>query len=234
LQTVAAFVKNSPRPRAKGGEKHVQDEPRSRGPILIVDGDDAVARSISELLDGAGYGACVVPSGEEALAFVRQEPPGLVILEVCLPGISGYEVCRVLRELFGPGLPIIFISSVRTESYDRVAGLLVGADEYLTKPIAPDELLIHVRRLLRRPAPLPASIAARLTKREREVLSLLAEGFDLREIAARLVLSPKTVATHIEHILGKLGVHSRAQAVALAYRSDLVDKSQLGSPVPPG
>ena len=60
-------------------------------------------------------------------------------------------------------------------------------------------------------------------KREREVLALLAEGLDPREIATHLVLSPKTVATHVEHVLSKLGVHSQAQAVAAAYRGDLVD-----------
>jgi DNA-binding CsgD family transcriptional regulator len=74
--------------------------------------------------------------------------------------------------------------------------------------------------------PLPAAIAARLTKREREVLALLAEGLDPREIATRLVLSRKTVATHLEHVLCKLGVHTQAQAVAAAYRSDLVDSAR--------
>src|SRR3954447_6339985 len=182
---VATSVKNSTTLSQKRGHTHLQRDPGTRGPILIVDGDDALARSISELLDGGSYEARAVASGEDALTFARHEPPALVILEVCLPGISGYEVCRALRELFGLGLPIIFISSARTEPYDRVAGLLVGADEYLTKPIAPDELLIHVRRLLRRSAPVPASIASRLTKREREVLSLLAEGLDLGQIATR-------------------------------------------------
>ena len=210
------------------------DSPRLRSSILVVDDDDTAGESICGLLESAGYDACIVASGEEALAAVRHVAPRLIVLDVCLPGISGYEVCRKLKHMFGDGLPIIFVSAVRTDSYDRVAGLAVGGDDYLTKPFAPDELLIRVGRLVRRSAPLPVAIASRLTRREREVLLLMAEGLDQRAVAARLVLSPKTVATHIEHILDKLGVHSRAQAVVLAYRSELVDRSEPVSLVPPG
>jgi DNA-binding CsgD family transcriptional regulator len=129
----------------------------------------------------------------------------------------------VLRHEFGEGLPIMLVSGDRTEAYDRVAGLLIGADDYLVKPYAPDELLARARRLLRRATPIAPPVAAKLTLRETEVLSLLAEGLEQDEIAARLFITRKTVGTHIEHILKKLGVRSRAQAVALAYRSDLVE-----------
>ena len=139
-----------------------------------------------------------------------------------MPGISGYEVCHVLREQYGPSLPVVFVSGERTESFDRVAGLLVGADDYLAKPVAPDELVARVRGLLRRAEEWgPAS--ARLTQRELEVLRRLAHGQEQSEIAAGLVISPKTVATHIERVLRKLEVHSRAQAVAVAYRDRLVE-----------
>jgi DNA-binding response OmpR family regulator len=201
----------------------MDEQPRPRSKVVVVDDDAVAGDQIRGLLEAAGYDVSVIGNGEEALEVARTEPPRLVVLDVCLPGISGYEVCRELRNRFGEGLPIIFISAARTDSYDRVAGLVVGGDEYLTKPFADDELLIPVRRLLRRSAPLPAAIASRLTKREREVLALLAEGLDPREIATRLVLSRKTVATHLEHVLYKLGVHTQAQAVAAAYRSDLVD-----------
>ena len=78
-----------------------------------------------------------------------------------------------------------------------------------------------MRGLLRRRAPLAAGITSRLTKREGEVLGLLAEGLAVTDIAGTLYLSPKTVATHIEHILPKLGVRNRAQAVAVAYRGEV-------------
>jgi DNA-binding NarL/FixJ family response regulator len=112
------------------------------------------------------------------------------------------------------------VSARRTEESDRVAGLLLGADDYLPKPIRLDHLLARVRRLLAHSPPVTPSVADSLTAREREVLSLLAEGLDPREIAGRLFITRKTVAKHIERILGKLGVHSRSQAIALALRRD--------------
>jgi DNA-binding NarL/FixJ family response regulator len=134
--------------------------------------------------------------------------------------MSGYEICRDLRELHGAGLPIIFVSGKRAESYDRVAGLLIGADDYLAKPFAPDELLARVRALLRRT---DSSDHSSLTRRELEVLRLLTHGRMQGEIAERLMISPKTVSAHIEHIHAKLGVSSRAQAVAVAFRDRLVE-----------
>ena len=144
------------------------------------------------------------------------------MLDVCLPMIFGYEVCRALRCSYGDRLPILFISGMRTESFDRVAGLLIGGDDYLVKPFAPDELVARVGALLRRSGAHPDTRRTDLTAREHEVLALLADGLEHHEIAERLIISPKTVGTHIEHVLGKLGVHSRAQAVAVAYREGLI------------
>src|SRR5205814_5427055 len=146
--------------------------------------------------------------------------PAAAIVDVNLGGgQSGYEISRELRDLFGD-LPVVFVSGERTESFDRVAGLLLGAADYIVKPFEPDELVARVRRLVVPEE--PRRSASTLTARERDVLRLLADGLDQRRIATELFLSPKTVATHIQHILGKLGVHSRAQAVALAHREGLV------------
>jgi DNA-binding NarL/FixJ family response regulator len=142
-----------------------------------------------------------------------------------MPGISGYGVCHALRDEFGESLPIMFVSGERTEPYDRVAGLLVGADDYLVKPFAPDELLARVRNLIGRRQPAISSgrgAPSTLTERELDVLRLLADGLDQDDIARQLFISPKTVSRHIEHILRKLSVRSRAQAVALAFRDQLV------------
>jgi DNA-binding NarL/FixJ family response regulator len=192
----------------------------SIGSVLVADPDDAARADVARVFEAAGYDVTGVATGEDALCAARDDTPCAVVLEVSLGAFSGYEVCRELRRSFGPELPIVFLSGVRTESYDRVAGLLVGADDYLVKP-AGDELLIRVRRLLPRSSPAAAG-AAKLTKREEEVLGLLAGGLAQDSIADRLSISSKTVGTHIERILSKLGVHSRAQAVALAYRDELV------------
>jgi DNA-binding NarL/FixJ family response regulator len=109
---------------------------------------------------------------------------------------------------------------------------MLGADDYLVKPFDSGELLARARRSLRR-CGLSASNGngngngsdvgeINLSPREREILTLLSEGKTQKQIASALVISPKTVATHIQHLLGKLGVNSRAQAVAAAYRRGLV------------
>jgi DNA-binding NarL/FixJ family response regulator len=195
---------------------------RGPRPILVVDDDAGTREMISLLLTNAGFAAEQAATGEEALAATRSERPELVLLDVRLSGVSGYEVLRELRHRFGDELPIMFVSGERAEPFDRVAGLLLGADDYVVKPFAPDELTARVRRLIARSTPHANETGRpKLTRREEEVLQLLAEGLAQAEIANRLTISSKTVATHIQHILDKLGVHSRAEAVAVAHRSGL-------------
>jgi DNA-binding NarL/FixJ family response regulator len=199
-------------------------------PVLLADGDENARATLAGLLGDAGFEVIEAATGEDALAVARQLVPSAVILEVPLGDISGYEVCRALREELGEELPILFVSGNRTESYDRAAGLMIGADDYIVKPFAADELLARVRRLVQRSRPAAARTASRLTPRELEVLELLADGRSPQEISAGLFISAKTVSTHIEHIFSKLGVSSRAQAVAVAYRDGLVaPASELSS-----
>jgi DNA-binding NarL/FixJ family response regulator len=192
------------------------------GVILIADGDASTRKELARVFERAGFHTVQASTGHQALDLVRTAPPTAAVLEPSLAGISGYEVCRALRDGFGDAIPIIFVSASRTESYDRVAGLLLGADDYVPKPFASDELLARVRRLVQRAVPVSSAVASRLTKRELEVLGLLADGLTQPEIAKRLVISEKTVGSHIERILSKLGVRSRTQAVALAFRKELV------------
>jgi DNA-binding NarL/FixJ family response regulator len=111
-----------------------------------------------------------------------------------------------------------------------VAGLLIGADDYVLKPFDPDELIARVRRLLIRSDVLAKLVnggrhgSYGLTDRELDVLGLLTDGLEQEAIAHELFISPKTVSTHIQRILTKLGVHSRAQAIALAYKENLLER----------
>ena len=194
---------------------------RRRGTIVVADADSSFREQVSGILGDAGYEAAEATTGPEALKATRRLRPHLVVLDVRLPEVCGYEVCRKLRDEFGPGLPVIFVSAERTEPSDRIAGLLLGADDYLAKPVAFDELLARVRALIRRSRRTIDS-APDLTARELEILRLLAEGHATGDIAGHLFISRKTVGTHIEHILRKLRVHSRTEAVALAYRDGLV------------
>jgi DNA-binding NarL/FixJ family response regulator len=195
----------------------------TRPPVLIVDDDDDVRSLISHIFREAGFATVEARTGEEGLRLARREAPSLVIIDVNLPGMCGYEVLRGLREEFGDALPTIIVSGERIQSFDRVGGLMLGADDYVVKPFASDELIERARRLLRRAVPAARRLASELTRRELEVLRLLAFGMCQDEIAGHLQISPNTVGAHIEHILLKLGVQSRAQAVAVAYRDNLVE-----------
>jgi DNA-binding response OmpR family regulator len=192
---------------------------------LVVDPDPRQRSLLLALLRRAGFRAEAVATGEQALEAARRERPKLVVLEVRLGDISGYEVCRALRDEFGQGVGIMFVSGDRTDPSDRVAGLLIGADDYLGKPLAGDELLARVRSLARRAGAYDhlkaPALRAGLTGRELEVLHLLADGNDQQAIAKKLFITPKTVGKHIEHILTKLPARSRAEAVAIAYRRGL-------------
>ena len=186
------------------------------GPILVVDDDQGIRDLLTAVLERAGFETLAAANADEAVALSEQDRPAAAIVDVNLgAGRSGYEVCRELRDRFGR-LPTVMVSGERTESFDRVAGLLLGADDYVVKPFVPDELIARVRRLVR-PETSTNPRFASLTARERDVLSLLARGQNQTEIAQSLFLSPKTVATHLQRILAKLGVQSRAQAVAAAH-----------------
>lgn len=196
---------------------------RKTAQVLIVDEDDEARSQLAGLLESAGLEVIEATSGEEAIRIVREQNVALALLEVVLDDVSGYEVCRTIREEVGQDAGVMFISGSRTESYDRVAGLLIGADDYVAKPYAADELLARVRALLRHNLRHTTASPAGLTAREIEVLALLAEALTPDEIASQLFISARTVGTHIEHIFRKLGVRTRAQAVAVAFREGLVE-----------
>jgi DNA-binding NarL/FixJ family response regulator len=193
---------------------------------VLADADREERALVADVFRRAGFETIEVETGVEALEAGRNDSVGLVVLEVVLPGITGYEVCRDLREERGDDLAIFFLSGTRTEPLDRVTGLLFGADDFIVKPFYPDELIARVTRFISRRSAAKAvvepAIRLRLTTREREVLDLLAEGRSQKGIAHELTISPKTVATHIQNLLAKFGAHSRAELVASAYRQGFV------------
>jgi DNA-binding NarL/FixJ family response regulator len=208
---------------------------RHRPTLLVVDDDDLFRAWVREVLERAGFGVAEAADADEAFEAVERTRPHLVLLDVRLSVTSGYEIHRELSDRYAGSIPVIFVSGERTEPYDRAAGLLLGADDYLAKPVDPDELVARVRRSLRWKGtghghvPATAEPFAELTAREREVLTLLASGMTTKQIAKELVITPRTIGTHVQHILGKLGVHSRAQAVAFAHRGGLAEVSAHGA-----
>ncbi|MDO8690325.1 MAG: response regulator transcription factor [Dehalococcoidia bacterium] len=119
--------------------------------ILVVDDDPKMLSLMRRGLSFGGYAVDLASDGEEALAIARDNPPDLAVLDVMLPGLDGVEVCRRLRA-GDPDLPILMLTA-KGRVPDRIAGLDAGADDYLVKPFAFDELLARIRALLRRAGP---------------------------------------------------------------------------------
>ena len=126
--------------------------------VLVVDDDATVAEVVSRYLDREGFSVESVGDGTVALARAAADPPDLVVLDLMLPGLDGLEVCRRLREM--APIPVIMLTALGEES-DRIVGLDLGADDYVTKPFSPRELVARVKSVLRRAqAPLAAVGAA--------------------------------------------------------------------------
>ena len=120
---------------------------------LVVDDEVELAQLVADYLRREGYAVDVALDGERALELARSTPPDVVVLDLMLPGIDGVEVCRVLRTFTDA---YVIMLTARSEEVDKLIGLSVGADDYLTKPFSPRELVARVKALLRRPR-LPAA-----------------------------------------------------------------------------
>jgi two-component system, OmpR family, response regulator len=118
-----------------------------KGAILVVEDEQAIADLVRAYLKRDGFGVVWARSGEQALEELSRHPVRLVILDIGLPGIDGFEVCRRLRGR--TAVPILMLSA-RDDEVDRVAGLEAGADDYVTKPFSPRELVARVKAILRR------------------------------------------------------------------------------------
>jgi DNA-binding response OmpR family regulator len=121
--------------------------------VLIVEDSPDIAELIKHYLERAGYDTTVHASGRDALIAARQSPPDLAVLDIMLPGMDGLQVCQALRsEPSTAAVPILMLTA-KGEEADRVKGLELGADDYVTKPFSPRELVARVRAVLRRHAP---------------------------------------------------------------------------------
>lgn len=122
-------------------------DPQPRRPILIVEDDRNIASLVERYLQKDGFETVSAGDGDTGLALARRADPALVILDVNLPGIDGWEVCRALRR--DSDVPILMLTA-RAEEMDRVVGLSIGADDYVVKPFSPRELVERVKAILRR------------------------------------------------------------------------------------
>lgn len=158
----------------------------SRQRVLVIDDDDSITGFLRRALSYAGYDVDVAHSGPEGLQRALVSPPSAVILDILMPGMNGLEVCERLRA--GDDIPILMLTA-KDEVSDRVRGLEAGADDYLVKPFAHEELIARVWALLRRSAPeerkllrfgdLVADLGSREVRRGERYIQLTAKEFDL-------------------------------------------------------
>ena len=127
----------------------------SKDSILIVEDDEDIVELLAFNLQSAGFAAETARDGYEGLAKARRNPPAAVILDLMLPGLDGFEVCKELkRDPKTASAPIIMLTA-RGEEVDRIVGLELGADDYVVKPFSPRELVLRLRSVLKRHAPEP-------------------------------------------------------------------------------
>jgi len=209
--------------------------------ILVVDDDATLRMALTRYLEKRGYLVQGVASGVEALTTFEQDPPDLVVSDVMMPQMDGFEFCRRLRATrSGQLIPFIFLSS-RGEVEDRIQGHTIGADDYLIKPFEPRELLAKIEaqlertrrihseivRLMQKAAeatsPLPTDTSAPapgplpFTPAEEKVFWEVIQGYTNKQIGDRLFVSPRTVQTHLSNILSKLQLENRSQLVRFAF-----------------
>ncbi|MBL8516725.1 MAG: response regulator transcription factor [Betaproteobacteria bacterium] len=116
--------------------------------ILLVEDDEDLVSAVAEYLTHHGFETHVAHTGDTALAEIERVRPALVVLDIMLPGMDGFQVCRKLRAT-NASLPVLMLTA-KDEDFDRVLGLEIGADEYLVKPVQPRVLLAHIKAMLRR------------------------------------------------------------------------------------
>jgi DNA-binding NarL/FixJ family response regulator len=219
--------------------------------ILVVDDDLGTRLSISDYLELSGYMVVSAESGQKALEMVNQYQPHLIVTDITMPQIDGYELVRQVRRQ--PALrllPVIFLTE-RTHTHERIRGYQLGCDVYLPKPFDLDELGAVIRNLLERSQLIqtewrlrmhpsnqlqdaaeqhkPASthftkiITLDLTERERQVLNLLSDGLSNGQIGENLHLSPRTVEKYVSSLLRKTDTNNRAELVRFAMDHHLID-----------
>lgn len=128
-------------------------DPGHRTSLLIVEDDMDTAEMLEAFFQAEGYDTHAVAWGQDAVQMCHQDPPDAVILDIRLPDIDGFEVCRQLRNSFGTAhIPIVFLTE-KDRLADKIAGLETGAIDYITKPFDMRELKLRVRNALRRPSP---------------------------------------------------------------------------------
>ena len=196
--------------------------------VLVVDDNAGLLLAVSETLLAEGYAVVTARRGREALVRIAERMPDLIISDIRMPGMDGFQLARNLRSAPHTRLiPIVFLTA-KDETADRVAGFRFGVDAYITKPFEPVELAAIVAGIFERVQRTHSDLARMFGENDKEILfqrdedltdaewrvaEAVAHGSSNKEIAAELNLSLRTVEGHISHILDKKNLHNRFELV---------------------
>jgi DNA-binding NarL/FixJ family response regulator len=208
--------------------------------LLIVEDDPAISLALIDHFESESYGVLSASSGEAALEMLHRYHPHLVIADITLPQMDGYELVRKMRMLPAHRLLPIILLTARGQIEDRVRGYQLGCDVYIAKPFNLLELSAVVRNLLDRSQMQQSELRVRaqgeltqtrqpdpdeisLTERESQVLDFLCHGLSNRHIGLKLKLSPRTVEKYVSRLLQRTDSSNRADLVRFAMEHRLVE-----------
>lgn len=206
--------------------------------LLLIDDDPNLILLVQDYLEFQGYEVITADNGQDALEILQDHVPDLIICDIMMPDIDGYEVVeRIRQDNRISWIPVIFLSA-KGQTSDRVKGLNTGADVYLVKPFEPEELVAQVESSLNQAnrfmkqaggvtptyeetekIQVPAGVT--LTRTETKVVQLVAQGLANREIADNLNVSQRTVESHVSNMLNKTRLHNRTELARWAIQSHL-------------
>lgn len=206
--------------------------------LLLIDDDPNLIVLVQDYLEFQGYEVITADNGQDALEILQDQEPDLIICDIMMPDIDGYEVVeRIRQDSRISWIPVIFLSA-KSQTSDRVKGLNTGADVYLVKPFEPEELVAQVESSLKQAnrfmeqtgsriptyeegekIQVPAGVT--LTRTETKVVQLVAQGLANREIAENLNVSQRTVESHVSNMLNKTRLHNRTELARWAIQTHL-------------
>ncbi len=202
--------------------------------LLLIDDDPNLILLVKDFLEFRGYQIITANNGLEGLAILQQSVPDLIICDVMMPKMDGYSFIQNVRQ--NPDfswIPVIFLSA-KGQTQDRVQGLNLGADVYISKPFEPEELVAQVESSLSqaqrlrthynpaKPPVIKVPNPVELTPTETRVVALVAQGLSNREISEQFNVSQRTVESHVSNMLNKTNLNNRTELARWAMENHLV------------
>lgn len=204
--------------------------------LLLIDDDPNLILLVKDYLEFRGYEVVTAENGREALEVLESEVPDMIICDVMMPEMDGYQlVSNIRQDPKTSWIPVLFLSA-KGQSQDRVKGLNIGADVYMVKPFEPEELVAQVESSLKQASRLIQHKDAKggenapkiqvpfdveLTPTELRVVQFVARGMANREIAEELNVSQRTIESHVSNMLGKTGLHNRTELARWAIENSM-------------